>query len=427
MVQRFPIRSRLLALAALVTVIAACLAGLNRRSAFAAVPSPNTRLPGSNLRTYTSPIYTVYTDVAEDDAREAVIRMNKVAFEYHERTKSLFAGTINQPLPFYLFNKDEDYFTAGGLPRSAGVFTGDTLMARVIRTREGRIGNATWKVVQHEGFHQFVHAVIRGEIPTWVNEGLAEYFGEGVFTGDGVVTGCIPSFRLKRVQQGIIEKHFIPLTKMMAMSHAEWNADLDVTNYDQAWSMVHFLAQGDGGKYQDAFARYLQLVGRGNPSERAWNAAFGSVEGFEGKWKEFWTKMPDNPTIDLYAQAAVSTLTSFLGRCYAQKQTFDGFDEFIKNDAKDLKAAPGDWLPPALYTEMKELASQIQSRSGGKFSFTHAGKSPLPQIVCVMEDGTRVTGTFGLGNGGRIGKVSTEIVRKPASAPVSASPANRSK
>jgi hypothetical protein len=385
------------------------------------------RLPGSNLRTYTSPIYTVYTDVSEDDAREAVIRMNKVAFEYHERTKNLFGGSINQPLPFYLFSKEEDYFTAGGLPRSAGVFTGDTLMARVIRTRDGRIGNGTWHVVQHEGFHQFVHAVIRGEIPTWVNEGLAEYFGEGVFTGDGMVTGCIPSFRLKRVQQGIAEKRFLPLAKMMAMSHADWNADIDITNYDQAWSMVHFLAQGDGGRYQDAFARYLQLIGRGNPSERAWNAAFGSVEGFEAKWKEFWTKQPENPTIDLYAQAAVSTLTSFLGRCYAQKETFDSFDEFIKSDAKDLKAAPGDWLPPALYTEMKELAGQIQSRSGGQFSFTHAGKNPLPQIVCVMEDGTRVTGTFTIGNGGRIGKVSGEIVRKAATAPASASPGNRGK
>jgi hypothetical protein len=397
------------------------------------VPSRHAKIP-ANLRTYTSPIYTVYTDVSEDDAREAVMRMNKVASEYHERTKNLFAGTIDRPLPFYLFSKDEDYFAAGGIPRSAGVFTGDALMARVIPTHDGRIGNATWKVVQHEGFHQFVHAVIRGGIPTWVDEGLAEYFGEGVFTGDGMVTGCIPSFRLRRVQQGIADHRFVPLAKMMAMSHAQWNGRLDITNYDQAWSMVHFLAQGDGGKYQDAFARYLQLVGEGNSSERAWTMAFGSVEGFEAKWKEFWTKLPENSTIDLYAQAAVSTLTSFLGRCYAQKQTFDSFDEFIKSEPKDLKAAPGDWLPPALYIEMKDLASQIQNRCGAQFSFGHAGtgKSPLPQIVCVFEDGVRVNGSFTLSNGGRIGKVTSQIARKAApttttTRPAASSPSTRGK
>ena len=26
------------------------------------------------------------------------------------------------------------------------------------------------------------HAVIGGELPTWVNEGLADYFGESIFT-----------------------------------------------------------------------------------------------------------------------------------------------------------------------------------------------------------------------------------------------------
>ena len=42
-----------------------------------------------------------------------------------------------------------------------------------MRDQDGHVGSRTWHVVQHEGFHQFVFAVIRGEIPTWVNEGLA--------------------------------------------------------------------------------------------------------------------------------------------------------------------------------------------------------------------------------------------------------------
>jgi hypothetical protein len=386
---------------------------------------PDPKGVGANLKTYESPIYIVYTDVPEDDAREAVIRMNKVAYEYHERTKNLFGGSINQQLPFYLFSKPEDYVRASGMPASAGIFTGDALMARVIRGPDGHIGSGTWHVAQHEGFHQFVHAVIRGDIPTWVNEGLAEYFAEGVFTGDGMVTGCIPAGRLRRVQERLDNGSFIGVKEMMLMTHEQWNANFTLDHYDQAWSMVHFLAMAENGKYQDAFARFLQLVGKGNPWDRAWVTAFGNVEGFEEKWKHYWKSLPDNPTLDLYTKAVVSSLTSFLGRAYSQRQTFDTFDEFIAQDARELKAAPADWLPPALYTEMKQMADQLK-QSGAAFTLVRRDKIPLPQIVCVMKDGTRVVGTFSLSNG-RIGKVTADVTGKSADATKLASPAPKGK
>ncbi len=382
-------------------------------SAVTVIAAPKNSRPdpkgiGGNLKKYDSPIYAVYTDVAEDDAREAVIRMNKMAVEYHERTKALFAGQINQQLPFYLFSNEVDYLNASKMPGSAGVFTGDALMARAIRTPDGRIGMSTWHVTQHEGFHQFVYAVIRGEIPTWVNEGLAEYFGEGIFTGDGMVTGIVSSGRMKRVQKEIEDGQFVSIKDMMLMTHAQWNARLEITHYDQAWSMVHFLATAEKGKYQDAFARFLQLIGKGSQWEKAWVAAFGSVEGFEQKWKDYWIKMPENPTLDLYAKASVASLTSFMGRSWSQKDTFDKFEEFIQKDAKDLKAAPADWLPPALYTEMKGLAGQLKSR-GFEFSLIRKG-GPIPQLLCVMPDGTKITGTFTLANG-RIGTVKADEVK----------------
>ena len=376
-------------------------------------PDPKTVTPG--LKKYNSPVYIIYTDVEDDDAKETILRMTKMAFEYHERTKSLFSGQISQQLPFYLFSKYNDYLKASQMPGSAGIFTGDSLMASARRDDKGRISYLTWHVVQHEGFHQFVYAVIRGEIPTWVNEGLAEYFAEAMFTGDGMVTGMISADRLKRIKSGIESGSFKSVKEMMNTSHQEWNAVMTdnaqaMRNYDQAWSMVHFLAQGEKGKYQDAFARFLQLVGKGNPWEKAWIGSFGSVEGFEQKWKDYWTSMPENPTIDLYAKAVVSTLTSFAGRSFSQKDGFDSYAEFIKHDAKSLKAAPADWLPPALYDEMKQLAEQLESR-GAKFSFVKS-KSPLPQLMCVMEDGTKIIGTFTL-QGNRIGKVSAEVI-KPA-------------
>ena len=47
-------------------------------------------------------------------------------------------------------------------------------------------------------------------MPTWLNEGLAEYFGEGIFTGDGFVTGVISP---ERLAIGSIEEKKLPRAK----------------------------------------------------------------------------------------------------------------------------------------------------------------------------------------------------------------------
>jgi hypothetical protein len=397
-----------------------CLAALLALPACAAPPvgqSPrqaNVAVPGVKLRTYETPYYYIHTDLPEADAREAMIRTTRMFEAYHSRTAELFRGQINQKLPFYLFSRREDYYAAGGMPNTAGVFNGTRLMATAVRSRSGSIGLGTWHTVQHEGFHQFVAYVIQGEIPIWVNEGLAEYFGEAVFTGDGMVTGLIPNGRLQRIRQEIRDGKFKSIKDMMLLTHQAWNADISMANYDQAWSMVQFLAVGENGKYREAFAKFLQLVSRGRPWADSWLAAFGSAEGFEQRWKDYWLNLPDDPTLDLYAQADVAALTSFMGRAYTQKQTFDDVNELLNSDAKSLKANPVDWLPPDLFDEMKDLTQRLQERPNVAFRIERPQPKSLPRLLCTLQDGTQITGTFETAGGGnRIGRVST-MTKPPA-------------
>ena len=101
------------------------------------------------LKVYESPYYHVYTDIAPDSAREAVMRMTKMAETYHARTAS-FSGVIREKLPFYLFDTGDEYHAAGGMAGSAGVFDGRSLMAMAIKDRDGHIARPTWHIVQHE-------------------------------------------------------------------------------------------------------------------------------------------------------------------------------------------------------------------------------------------------------------------------------------
>lgn len=348
---------------------------------------------------YDTRYYHVYTDVDSEEAREACIRITKMAEEYHNRTSD-FAGQITTKLPFYLFKSADEYYAAGGPANSAGVFNGTRLMA----IGDKRYGRQVWHVMQHEGFHQFVRAVIGGTIPIWVNEGMAEYFGEGIFTGDGYITGVISPGRLERVRKTLalpqLGGGFKPLGQMMRLSHAMWNEEMSLRNYDQAWSMVQFLAHGEGGKYQRAFGQYMGMVGSGHDPQLAWSAIFGNdTDAFDARWRAYWESLPPSPTSDLYAQATVATLTSFLARAIDQKQTFDSFDAFTSEaENGTLRIGADEWLPPSLLeSTLRDLAVRVQD--GEKFSLNPDSSGHLPGLSCSTEQGLHVLGKFTLSNG----------------------------
>jgi Protein of unknown function (DUF1570) len=345
----------------------------------------------AGMQTYPSPYYIVHSDLDLDRTNEAILRMTRMAEEYHERTKE-FSGVIRTKFPFFLFKNEEDYYAAGAPPGSAGVFMVDGNGARLMAIAGDETKRFTWHVVQHEGFHQFAHAVIGGELPPWLNEGLAEYFGEGLFTGDGFVTGLLPPHRVRDIQAEINNKAFRSMENMMLMTQDGWNGRLLHTNYDMAWSMAHFLAHGDNGKYQAAFAGFVKDIGRQVNWQRAWQARFGSAEGFEKQWSAWWLGLdPDTASKQLYLKATVEMLTSILGRATMEKQTFDNWEEFSSAiKAQTVKIPKVDWLPPSLLTSAAELAER--AGSGIKFEIGHDRQAP--QITAVLEDGSKLVGVF---------------------------------
>ena len=358
---------------------------------------------------YEGRYYIIYTDLSGDDLREAELRMAKMAEEYHNRTKD-FSGDIRTKFPFHLFRNENDYYAAGGKPGSAGMFNpnDNTLMAIVVGDH---VDQSTWNVVQHEGFHQFARAVIGGELPVWVNEGLAEYFGEGIFTGDSFVTGVVPPERLDRVKKQMRTpggKGFRSIKEMMLLAHADWNADLSLGNYDEAWSMVHFLAHAENGKYQTAFVNFMRAIGKGHQWEQAWLANFGSAEGFQAKWEHYWLNIEPAATAPLYVKANVLTLTSALARGVAQKQKFNTFDDLASAVKQGkLKIDPRDWLPAKLIQEAFADASEMRQR-GYSFELAQPPGRP-PAIVCKLKDGSKMIGTFKL-QSGRVAEVTAAQV-----------------
>ncbi|MBM4110623.1 MAG: DUF1570 domain-containing protein [Phycisphaerae bacterium] len=151
-------------------------------------------------------------------------------------------------------------------------------------------------VIQHEGFHQVAWSYFANDLPIWVNEGMAEFFGMAEVLDGDVVIGQVDATALRSIQEAIKAGRHLPLATMLNMSSEAWGANVRGGDarlqYDQAWSMIQFLAYGDGGAYQRNFNQYLQLLNAGVPSLQAFGRAFGAtgqemVDAFESKWKSF--------------------------------------------------------------------------------------------------------------------------------------------
>lgn len=356
----------------------------------AGVTYPLPKLP-PDMKRVEGQFHLLIHDLSDLEGAEVITRMEAMVREYQKRTRD-FAGRIQGKMPFILFRNENDYHAAGGMEGTAGVFNGEQLMAVAGRG----LTAGTWRTIQHEGFHQFASNVIGGELPTWVNEGLAEYFGEGVYTGDGFVTGGIPAFRLKRVQESIADKQFKSIDGMMRLSHEKWNAEMKSENYDQAWAMVQFLAHADDGKYQKAFSTFMISLSRRQPWARAWDEAFGSAEGFEQRWNKWWNEQQGNCTPDVYAEAATRMLANYAARSISQKQAVSDVDALLKTiDDGTIKSAPGDVLPPGLAKDCVSLTAAVR-KIGGSFALEFAAKGattvPLA-VTCTMPDGKIIRAT----------------------------------
>jgi hypothetical protein len=378
-------------------------------------------------------------DLSDDQAREVLLRMQAITEEYAVRTRD-FSGQLRGKLPFILFRRPADYYRAGGLEGSAGVFTGTYLMA----IAGDELTPDTWHVIQHEAFHQFARSVINDDLPPWINEGLAEYFSEAVYTGDGFVSGAIPAQRLDRVKESIQSNAFRPLQDMMHLKHAEWNSQLTAANYDQAWAMAMFLAHGDNGKYQKTFSRFMVALNRGILWEKAWLDTFGSAEGFEKQMNAWWLGLPDTAGHETYARAAVQMLSGYLARATLQKQTFSDIDALLNAiENKQIKQRRDDLLAPGLAVDCVSVVQALRG-SGAVFSLeappvnasgfkSKSGKSdavePAPtMVVCQLKSAARVTGLFKL-QGNKVKSVTSTVypvaeavADRPADKPVVVKP-----
>ena len=355
----------------------------------------------ARLKLYKSQYYDIYTDLEGEVLAEVKARLTAMGGEYHRRTKG-FTTKKPKPMPFYIFSEKSDYYAAGGIPGSAGTYRRDKLLAHF--RQEAPSGS--WRTIQHEGFHQFADQTIGRRLPVWLSEGLAEYFEEGIWTGDHFVTGLVPPRRLKRLKEAMAADSLVGFDEMIGLSRKAWNDDIRVSNYDQAWSMVHFLVHGYEGQYQKRFSAFVNDVAAGRPWKMAFKNRFGGdTDAFQEKYKNWWQSLSENPTSERYLLATVQTLTSFLARAYSQGRRFRSMQDFLEAAREgQLQTSPAQWLPESLLA-----AALSRVEQAGQWSLGSDGQ--WPSLVLKTSVPQTFVGTFHI-KGSKVTSVEVTIARE---------------
>ena len=138
-------------------------------------------------------------------------------------------------------------------------------------------------------FHEYVHLHLRDNIPNvplWLNEGLAEFYGSLEFSGGEAILGApLGYIRLLRSVE------LLPLKTLFSIdTRSPHYNEQDKTGifYGQSWALVHYLMLSGGPTRQSQFKRFLNLVGRGDDAGKAMEDSFGmSLDQIEDELRSY--------------------------------------------------------------------------------------------------------------------------------------------
>lgn len=264
--------------------------------------------------------YTVHTNGSGVVATEMAKHMDKVFAEYSRRFKS-FEPKRTERMDLYLIQTREQYIrflSEKGIPagNSGGLFAVSPTFSGLITFMEDRPRSETLKVLQHEGFHQFAFNYIGHNLPSWINEGLAQYFEDGIMINGRMRLGVPDAYRQQLVKKALRENRLVPFDEVLGMTSKEWLATLQRNQqksamlYAQSWSICYFLIHARNGRYRPALETYLRAVANGAGQEDAFVKAYGGTdtEDMEARWREAVVETEPDPL-----SVAVNNL-EFLGQ-----------------------------------------------------------------------------------------------------------------
>ncbi|MGH9704214.1 MAG: DUF1570 domain-containing protein, partial [Candidatus Acidiferrales bacterium] len=236
-----------------------------------------------------SPNFRVISNGGEKKAREVAVHFEQIRAVY--RSSLPFAGAHASPLITILAAKDNkslgqllpDYW---GKERShpAGLFVEGQLRYYILLDMDVA-GPNPYIVIFHEYFHSLT-LPFYPDMPTWLAEGMADFYANTVIDSKGVSLGMPNENQLLLLR----EQRILPLDVLFRVDPASpYYNEKDKTSifYAESWALTHFLLLGDNQSHRKTLADFLSHLDRGESMEQAEAAAFGDLKQFQKQFNDY--------------------------------------------------------------------------------------------------------------------------------------------
>lgn len=180
-----------------------------------------------------------------------------------------------------------EYWRHGG-PKLAGLYLHGWEQQYALVRLDTVGDNATmdeFAVVYHEYVHSLLHMNVHW-LPTWLDEGLAQFYSYTRFEGKNALIGAPP--REKYALLVLQSRPTIPLSKLLdqvgSFSKSEEDTELF---YEQSWALTHFLTMGPGMEGGERLKKFFDATQQGVEQKKAFQDTFGNLAQVQKEFDQY--------------------------------------------------------------------------------------------------------------------------------------------
>jgi len=237
-----------------------------------------------------SPHFQVISNGNEKQARKAAAQFERIRSAFQ---KALPGMRVDPSAPIIVLAvKDEKTFTAlepsswkgKGQMKRTGLFLRGPEKNYVLLQMNAE-GDNPYHVVYHEYTHLLVNESGQ-EVPLWLDEGLAEFYGNSEILEKEIQLGE----PIRGDIQLLRENKLLPLSTLFTVDHSspyyheEFKGSIF---YAESWALVHYLILSGKGDGQNHLREYLDFLWHDVKPDDAGQRAFGDLKQLERNLGEY--------------------------------------------------------------------------------------------------------------------------------------------
>jgi Tfp pilus assembly protein PilF len=237
-----------------------------------------------------SPNFTVISNAGEREARKVADQFEQIREVFQNAFPKLRVDLGKPVIIFAVKNEDSlksllpAFWEVKGHMHPAGLYQPAEEKHFVV-VRMNIEGPNPYEVVYHEYTHALMNINFR-DLPLWLNEGIAEFFGNSTIHDNYVEIGKIAPYHLQILQ----EHKLIPIPTLLQADHSSpyYNENNRASLfYAESWAIVHYLEMDPEARKRNLLHDFLVAYDASGSYVEAAQKTFGDLNKFAQKMEAY--------------------------------------------------------------------------------------------------------------------------------------------